>query len=72
MSNHPIKAYRDKHDLTLEAFGGLVGVKKAAVCKWENGLRPSVETAKKIHELTRGEVSRSMLRPDIWDDGSVT
>jgi predicted transcriptional regulator len=66
--NHAIRAYREKHSLSLKEFGDLVGVQKAAVCKWEGGLRPSVEAAIRIHEITRGEVSRSMLRPDIWDD----
>ncbi len=64
---NPIRSYREKHGLTLEAFGDIVGVKKAAVGKWENGIAPSVESAKVIEEKTYGAITRQQLRPDIWD-----
>ena len=66
MSN--IRPYREKHGLTLEAFGALVGVKKSAVSKWERGVQPSAVSAILIERVTDGEVRRSQLRPDLWSD----
>ena len=51
----------------MEAFGKLVGVQKAAVCKWEAGESPSIESAKAIEEATSGAIMKYLLRPDVWD-----
>jgi transcriptional regulator with XRE-family HTH domain len=63
---HPIAQYRQDKGLTLEAFGRLVGVNKAAVCKWEDGFGPSIENAKAIEEATGGALPKHVLRPDVW------
>lgn len=63
---HPIALYRKSRGLTLEAFGRLVGVQKAAVSKWEDGDGPSIENAKAIEDVTAGAIPRWMLRPDVW------
>ena len=64
--NSPIRLYRETHNLTLEAFGALVGVQKAAVNKWENGSLPSIASAKLIEARTAGAITRQQLRPDVW------
>lgn len=65
-NSHPIFEYRARHGLTLEQFGAMVGVKKAAVCKWEDGNGPSPRVAIKIEQVTGGELAKSVLRPDLW------
>ena len=67
VKQHPIKQYRQRHGLTLEAFGRLVGVQKAAVSKWECGIGPSIENAKEIEAATHGSLPRHVLRPDVWN-----
>lgn len=64
--SHPIAEYRQSHGLTLEAFGKLVGVEKAAVSKWEDGRGPSIENAKAIEEATAGALPKHVTRPDVW------
>jgi hypothetical protein len=66
-SEHPLRQYRQANDLSLEAFGVLVGAKKAVVCKWEGGVPPSPFSAIRIEEVTHGVVPRHVLRPDLWD-----
>lgn len=63
---NPIKAFRSAKNMTQEQFGRLVGVEKAAVSKWEAGIKPSPEAAKRIEETTGGEISRAAMRPDLW------
>jgi transcriptional regulator with XRE-family HTH domain len=63
---NPIYLYRLQHELTMEAFGALIGVQKAVVWKWESGHRPSPESAIKIEQATHGAVPRWKLRPDLW------
>ena len=65
--DHPIRQYRDAKGLSLEAFGALVDVEKAAVCKWEGGTAPSPIKAVKIEEATNGAIPKWKLRPDLWD-----
>lgn len=65
--DHPIAQFRRTNNLSIEAFGALVGVGKSAVSKWE--LRrsgPSVAMALKIEEVTERRLTREQLRPDIW------
>jgi DNA-binding transcriptional regulator YdaS (Cro superfamily) len=63
---HPITRYRMEKGLTLEAFGSLVGVNKAAVFKWENGAGPSPQKALEIERVTGGELRKESIRPDIY------
>lgn len=63
---NPIKSFRENAGLTLEAFGQRVGVQKAAVSKWENGVPPSPACALRIEEATQGVIPKWQLRPDIW------
>ena len=65
-----IRSYRDKHGLTLEAFGKLVGAQKGTVSRWENGVAPSLISARMIEQQTAGTedaITRQQLRPDVWD-----
>lgn len=64
MAEHPIAQYRALHELTLDAFGGLVGVKKSVVSKWENGVAPSPQSAIEVERVTG--IPRHELRPDLW------
>lgn len=66
-AEHPIKLYRNAKGLSQEAFGAMVGRKKAAVCKWENGVGPNPKTAIEIEEKTEGALPRHVVRPDLWD-----
>jgi transcriptional regulator with XRE-family HTH domain len=63
---HPMKAYRERHGLTLAQLGDFLGVTKPAVFKWERGLGPSPAMAIEIEKLTGGELPRWELRPDLW------
>jgi len=64
--DHPLTVYRKTRGLTLEAFGDMVGVQKAAVSKWEDGHGPSIENAVKIEQATGGDLPRYVTRPDVW------
>jgi len=64
---NPIQAYREAKGLTQEQLADMAGVQKAAVSKWEKGVLPSFESAKKLHDATDGALPRWELRPDIWD-----
>jgi len=67
MSN-AISDFRRSKNLTLEQFGHLVGVQKAAVSKWEKGIAgPSPALAIEIEKATNGQLSRWDVRPDLWD-----
>jgi DNA-binding transcriptional regulator YiaG len=66
-TEHPLKTYRQAKGLSQEAFGALLGHKKAAVCKWESGVAPKPMTAIAIEEKTNGAVPRHILRPDLWE-----
>lgn len=62
-----ISAYRRKHGMSRPRFAVMAGVRRAAVYKWEKGMRaPSVEAAKQIEEATGAEITKEQLRPDIW------
>jgi predicted transcriptional regulator len=65
-TQNPIAEYRKRQNLTLEAFGDMVGVQKAAVSKWEDGHGPSIENAVKIEQVTGGDLPRHVTRPYVW------
>jgi transcriptional regulator with XRE-family HTH domain len=68
---HPIKLYRLQHELTLEAFGAMIGVQKAVVWKWEAGQPPSPQSAMRIEKATKGALPRWKTRPDLWSRPKV-
>lgn len=63
---NPVRAYRISRSLSQGDLGQMVGVEKAAVSKWEAGTPPSPESAIKLEEVSKGEISKSALRPDLW------
>lgn len=69
MTSHPIARFRALHELTLDAFGELVGVKKSVVSKWENGIAPSPQSAIEVERATG--IPRHELRPDLWTPPST-
>ena len=68
---NPIRSYREKYGLTLEAFGLLIGARKGSVSKWEAGQPPSIITARTIEQQTQGEITRAELRPDVWSNDGL-
>ena len=70
-TSHPIARFRSENGMTLEEFGALVGVQKAAVSKWESGAGPSPAKAIEIERATNGRVNKSDLRSDIWPRETV-
>jgi DNA-binding transcriptional regulator YdaS (Cro superfamily) len=72
-STSPIEAYLDRNNLTQEQFAKQIGVSQGLVWQWierwhnpKKGTRITAERAKEIEEKTRGEITRSDLRPDIY------
>jgi transcriptional regulator with XRE-family HTH domain len=56
--DHPLKRYRMRHGLTLEALGEHLGVSKATVCRWEGGERfPNALMMQRIAKVTGGSVT---------------
>ncbi|MDK1386343.1 helix-turn-helix transcriptional regulator [Sinorhizobium sp. 8-89] len=47
-----IARYREKHDMTLEAFGALFGVDKSTASRWERGQSLTVKRAVQIEAVT--------------------
>lgn len=62
-----IKQFRETRGWTQEHLGKLVGVKKAAVCKWEADVPPSPMVAIRLEEISDGVLARWMTRPDLWE-----
>lgn len=60
-----IKTYRAEHDLTLEAFGALVGKSKPHIHEIETSMRCSAGLALAIERATNGKVSAADLNDDI-------
>lgn len=63
---HPLRAYREKQDppLTQEGLADLLGVSKAAVCRWESGARKPDENIVRLISKRTG-ISIRKLRPDL-------
>lgn len=62
-----IRSYMTRHQLTQEEFAKRIGVGQSMVSQWVTHRRPiSPEAAIRIEEKTKGEVSRSDLRSDLW------
>ena len=63
-STHPLKAYRDRHDLSQGDLADMLGVSRVAVTRWESGARqPDRDLLAKIAEKTG--IHPADLRPDL-------
>lgn len=63
-----IQNYLDKHNLTQKQFAASVGVTAGMVNQWIKNIRPvSTLKARRIEEITNGELSRKALRPLDWE-----
>lgn len=61
---HPIALYRQKHRLTLEELGQLIGVGAEAVHKWETGkTKPNWKNMAVIERVTNKEVQAAHFLP---------
>ena len=64
--NH-IRTYRESLRLTQEKFGMLIGVNQVAVSQYEQGLRrPDLDVAKRIYEVSKGELGPHEIYPDVF------
>lgn len=57
--------YREKHGLTLEQFGALVGKSKAQIHAIEKGNYATAKLALAIERATDGAVDAAFLNPQI-------
>lgn len=63
-----IRDFRKRHGLTLEKFGESIGVKRAAVWKYENGTPIPTSSAIAIAKATKGEIPLAdLLAPEIFN-----
>lgn len=54
----PLDHWMRDNDVTDQAFGELVGVDRATICRYRLGRRmPNAEMMRRIHEATRGAVT---------------
>lgn len=60
-----IATYREKHGLSLEAFGALVGKSKPHIHQIEREMRCSAKLALDIERVTSGEVDAAALNDEI-------
>ena len=60
-----IATYRATHDLSLEAFGALVGKSKGHIHEVETSMRCTAKLALAIEEVTDGAVNAADLNPEI-------
>nr|WP_321457253.1 helix-turn-helix transcriptional regulator [uncultured Cohaesibacter sp.] len=61
MANHPLKDWRLQRRLTQTELGDAIGVTKAAVSRYEQGIAPSWAVQVEIFEFTEGAVT-----PNDW------
>jgi len=63
-----IPEYLEKHRISQDEFGSMIGVTQGAVSQWLAGsIKISAERAVDIEKATKGEVKREEIRPDIFD-----
>jgi transcriptional regulator with XRE-family HTH domain len=60
----PLRAYREREDITQQQLAELLGVSKAAVSRWESGARKINEHLLSTVERVTGIPARK-LRPDL-------
>jgi DNA-binding transcriptional regulator YdaS (Cro superfamily) len=72
-NNHGLlRLYREKHGISCGEFARKLGVAEPTMRSLENGTRPiTPERAKKIEEVTGGELTRPQLLPDIFGPHSA-
>lgn len=59
---HPLRAYRTRHNLTLEAFAERCSVAKATISRIETGTADaSMDLARTITRVTGGEITANDL-----------
>lgn len=61
---HPLRAYRRQHDITLDQLGEMVGASKGFLSKIESRKQiPSMSLAAKLSEATKGVVPLNAFAP---------
>jgi DNA-binding XRE family transcriptional regulator len=61
---HPLRAYRRQHDITLDQLGEMVGASKGFLSKIEKRKQiPSMTLAAKLSEATKGAVTLNDFAP---------
>lgn len=64
-TKHPLFEYRKKREISQEALAAKVGVRRAAVCRWETGrVRIPADRAIELEKTTG--IPREVLRPDLF------
>lgn len=64
MSEHPLKAFRERLKLSPQQLADLLGVSRPTIVRWEKGTRkPDVEKLKEIAEKTG--VAPAEMRPEL-------
>lgn len=67
-----LNEYLEAESLTQQQFADLLGVTQGLVSQWARGaLRVSADMAKQIEEATSGGLTRSDLRPDLWEPSAA-
>jgi DNA-binding transcriptional regulator YiaG len=56
-ADHPLTAYRKRHDMSGHDLARRLDVKASTVWKWERGVVPAAPLMQKLIELTEGEVT---------------
>ena len=69
---HPIRLYRRRLDLTLDALAKRVGVSTSTLSRVETGaLMPSSDFVRRIHDATGGEITpNDLLLPPSPTEGT--
>ena len=63
---HPLRKYRQRHSLTLDAVASVVGVSAMTISRIETGrAQPSPDLARRLASLTG--IAKSRFRPDLWE-----
>jgi DNA-binding transcriptional regulator YdaS (Cro superfamily) len=63
-----IRGYLKKHRMSQAAFAELLEVSQGLVWQWLEGqTKITADRAKQIELKTNGEITRSELRPDLWE-----
>lgn len=65
-AKHPLLAYREGNNLSLDALAAQLKVNKSTVLRWETGEVPLPIARLSIVEKLTG-IPREKLRPDIFD-----
>jgi DNA-binding transcriptional regulator YdaS (Cro superfamily) len=64
-----LRAYREAQKVSLSDFAAQLGIPAPTLRSLENGWRPiTAERAKDIEEKTRGRLTRTQLRPDLFGE----